>query len=278
MGDFAADTELSGKDGRYRARLSRDWEIWGPNGGYVAAIALRAAGAASPYARPACFSGHFLSVADFDDVDLDVVVLRVAKRAASLRVSMVQRGRAIFEALAWVVPELDGLEHDDTRMPDVAPPDQLRSMEELMPAERRAQRFRFWENLECRPLQFVPWEERISGPPVWREWYRFRPRATFDDPFVDAARSLLLIDTMGWPAACMRHVQNTTHVAPSMDVYAQFHDVAPGDEWLFCDTVAPIARGGLIGCQARVWSRGGRLLASGGGQLLCRPVTPKDAR
>ena len=46
MGDFELDTRLEGVEpeaGRFRAHLSRDWEIWGPNGGYVAAIALRAA-------------------------------------------------------------------------------------------------------------------------------------------------------------------------------------------------------------------------------------------
>ena len=53
MGDFALDTAVSGEDGRYTATLSHDWEIWGPNGGYVAAIALRAAGAHSRFDRPA---------------------------------------------------------------------------------------------------------------------------------------------------------------------------------------------------------------------------------
>jgi hypothetical protein len=43
-----------------------DWEIWGPNGGYVAAIALRAAGAATHLRRPASFACHFLSVGEFD--------------------------------------------------------------------------------------------------------------------------------------------------------------------------------------------------------------------
>ena len=35
-----------------RRGMSRDWEIWGPNGGYVASIALRAAGAHSRFDRP----------------------------------------------------------------------------------------------------------------------------------------------------------------------------------------------------------------------------------
>ena len=53
MGDVEIDTapEPVG-DGRYRAGCMGDWEIWGPCGGYVAAIALRAAGAESPSPVP----------------------------------------------------------------------------------------------------------------------------------------------------------------------------------------------------------------------------------
>ncbi len=43
MGDFEIDTRVEGEKGRYKATLSRAWELWGPSGGYVAAIALRAA-------------------------------------------------------------------------------------------------------------------------------------------------------------------------------------------------------------------------------------------
>ena len=47
------DTALEGGDGHYRAHLSESWRIWGPNGGYLAVIALRAAGAHTPFRRPA---------------------------------------------------------------------------------------------------------------------------------------------------------------------------------------------------------------------------------
>jgi acyl-CoA thioesterase-2 len=272
VGDFAIDTAIEGDHGRYAARLSRDWEIWGPNGGYIAAIALRAAGAATNLRRPATFTCHYLSVAEFDVVDLTVATLRAAKRAASLRVSMTQGGRAILEALVWVVDEgLRGLEHDDVRMPDVPPPQRLRPTDELIPAAERGKRHAFWNNLETRPIAWVPWDERTPTRPVWTEWYRFRPRATFDDPFLDAARSVLLIDTMSWPAACMPHVPNSGYVAPSLDVNVQFHRLAAGAEWLFCEATAPVAEQGLIGGQTRVWSPDGQLLASGCGQLFCRP-------
>src|SRR5262245_27582969 len=145
MGDFCIDTAVEASNGRYSARLSRDWEIWGPNGGYVAAVALRAAGAAATLPRPASFAGHFLSVADFDVVDLEVVTLRAARRAESLRVSMTQRGRPIFEAVVWVVAEGDGLRHDVAEMPALPAPAQLASMDELAAQHGLTARYRFWD-------------------------------------------------------------------------------------------------------------------------------------
>jgi hypothetical protein len=41
MAGFANDTEVRERDGRLAATFSRDWEIWGPNGGYVSTTALR---------------------------------------------------------------------------------------------------------------------------------------------------------------------------------------------------------------------------------------------
>ena len=77
MGDVAVQTatERVG-EGRHTATVHDDWEIWGPCGGYVAAIALRAAGADSPLVRPASFYCHYLSVAAFAPVDLVVTPLR----------------------------------------------------------------------------------------------------------------------------------------------------------------------------------------------------------
>ena len=148
MGDFAVDTAIEGRDGRYRAHLSRDWEIWGPNGGYVAAIALRAVGAATALRRPASFAGQFLNVAAFADVDLEVTALRVASRAACLRVSMTQEARPIFAAIVWAIGETSGLAHDVAAMPSVPPPDELRPIEALLTPEDQAMRHRFWMNVE----------------------------------------------------------------------------------------------------------------------------------
>src|SRR5258708_25112344 len=103
MGDLAIDTAVEGHDGHYTARFSGDWEIWGPNGGYVAAIALRAAGAHARFDRPATFTCHYLSAAAFDEVQLEVTTLRSSRRAESIRVSMTQGEKPILEALVWTI-------------------------------------------------------------------------------------------------------------------------------------------------------------------------------
>jgi acyl-CoA thioesterase len=188
---------------------------------------------------------------------------------------MTQNDCAVLQASVWVIADgAEGFERDATRMPAAPPPSALRPVEELAGAED-GPRFKFWENLECRPTKWVPRRLRQGGDAHLLDWYRFRPRPTFDDPFLDAARSLLLIDTLTWPANCRAYRdEEVVYIAPSLDVNVCFHAAAPGDEWLLVDATAPVASGGLICGRAEVWSTGGRLLASGGGQLFCRPVRP----
>ena len=130
----------------------------------------------------------------------------------------------------------------------------------------------FWGNLDRRPIDWVEPEKRRPEAPITRGWFRFRPRACFDDPFLDAARSLILLDTLSWPAVRSHYVEQPAVIAPSLDVTVQFHALAPDSEWLLCETSAEIARDGLIGFRSRVWSSERQLLASGAGQLLCRPA------
>jgi acyl-CoA thioesterase II len=278
MGDLAADTAIEGSDGRYQARLSRDWEIWGPNGGYLAVIALRAAGAATPLRRPASFTCHYLGVADFDVVDLEVRTIRESRRAASFAVSMTQADQLILEAMTWIVGDVDGLEHDAAPMPGVSPPEELPNVEELMAGQERGPYHRFWSNFESRPLEWVKsWEEREPSDPTFRSWYRYVPRDTFDDPYVDAGRALLLADTVGWPAAVRAYGSDLPYYAPSIDVAVRFHASAPGSPWLLVEGRSPVARDGLVASAISIWSADGRLVASGGQQMLCRPAVLQGA-
>jgi acyl-CoA thioesterase-2 len=273
MGDFERDTRLDGEHGRYTITLSADWNVWGPNGGYLAAIALRAVGAEAAVRRPATFAAHYLSVARFAPVDVEVTALRRGRRSESFRVSMRQGGTHILEALAWTAAERDGLEHDVAAPPAVPDPDELKSTDQLW--ARNRPRYAFWDNIEQRPTHFDRRDPPEPSDPAHVAWYRFRPRATFDDPFADAARSLLLIDTMVWPAAWRKHVPED-YYAPNLDVVAWFHRLAPESEWLLCDARAPIGHGGLIGGTAHIYTREGRLVASGGEQLACTSARAFD--
>ena len=271
MGDLDADTRLEGEDGRYTTRLSADWKIWGPNGGYVAAIALRAAGRAGRLARPASFSCQFLAAGAFEAADVRVEALHRGRSAEAASVRIEQQGRCLLAAQVWTVGTVDGLAHDTSSAPEVPSPEELTPLEALMGPETQAPH-PFWSNLERRPLDWVAPEARSPEAPTARGWFRFRPRACFDDPFLDAARSLILLDTLSWPAVRNRYVEQPAVIAPSLDVSVQFHALAPASDWLLCEGSAELARDGLIGFRSRVWSRERKLLASGAGQLLCRPA------
>jgi acyl-CoA thioesterase II len=272
-GDFEVDTAVEGTDGRYRATLSDSWELWGPAGGYVSAIALRAAGAHSRFDRPASYSCNYLGVADFAPIEVEVSTIREAKRSEVIRVSLIQRERPFLDATVWTIDEdMHGLEYDAAPMPEVPGPEGLVPWQDVVrPSEDLYGRF--WSNVEERPIeQFTSWRDRVPGPPLRESWCRFRPKATFDDPYLDAARALLLIDTMGWPAVMMARSDPPQFVAPTIEVSARFHRPAASAEWLLSVASAPIASGGLIGSTAQVWGQSGTLVASGGQHMLCRPV------
>ena len=272
MGDLGIDTEVRALgDDRYEATLSQEWEIWGPMGGYVAACALRAAGASSPFDRPATFSCHFLSVAKFGTVDIRVETRKGARTATSQRVEVTQDDRAILDATVWSIGDVEGLEHDETVAPEVPGPDGLPFIQELLPDDAQPP-FPFWNNFDAKPLAIRSRvAARRAAPARWAEWLRFLPTPTFADPWTDAARSVILVDLPSWPSAHRPHAwTEPPFIAPTLDLNVAFHQPASDEEWLLCDGAAPLSTSGLFAWTSRVWSPGGRLHASGGGQCLYR--------
>src|ERR1700689_445000 len=89
---LAEDTAVDRNgDGRLSATLSRNWEIWGPNGGYVSAIALRAAGKiAPPGHRPATFSAQYLSAGRFEPCEIEAEAIRKGRTAWCINVALTQ--------------------------------------------------------------------------------------------------------------------------------------------------------------------------------------------
>src|SRR5437764_3256882 len=57
---------------------------------------------------------------------------------------------------------------------------------------------------------------------------------------------------------------------PYTTLFRSFHEPCPDEEWLLTDGHSAIAREGLMGWTGKLWSAKRRLVATGGGQLLCR--------
>lgn len=266
MVDLEQATRVHGAGGRYHGTIHGSWFIWGPNGGFLSSLALRAAAAEGRFRRLASYSCQFLGVGREGEVELVVVPLRQARRAEAFRVEMRQAGEAILEALLWLVADdVPGLEHRDLAMPDVPRPEALRSQEELHgPATTP-----LFQRLERRVVDARPAGE--AGPPRSRVWLRFRPTPSYEDPLVDSLRPLLVSDTLYWPAARSLHVgDDLGFTAPGLDLHVRFHDFAAPGEWLLCDTHAFVAHAGLLGADSSVWSADGRLLVSSATQALFR--------
>ncbi len=264
--DLELATRVEGDSGSYSAVLSDEWEIWGPNGGYLAAIALRAVGEEAEIRRPRSFYCHFLSSPAFAAVHVDVTVLKRGRRAESFAVAMTQDSKPILHALVKTATDGPGYSHQHQVMPSVAQPDELKVYEHVLAPGRRA--FRFWENVERRPVL----ADADDRSPIVREWTRFRPTPCFDDPFVDASRALILLDTFGFPAAYQRY-RSWEYLAPNLDTSVWLHRFNPACEWLLVDHQCTVAEHGLMGVNGTVWDTNGRLLASGSAQLCCVPNT-----
>jgi acyl-CoA thioesterase len=170
----------------------------------------------------------------------------------------------------------EGLEHDYTSPPDPGPPEAHPEIRKLQPEQPQRGLF---QNLERRPVGWKPGDELEPREPVMRAWYRFIPEPHAEDPFVDAARSVILIDSFSWPATWPAHPSKgpSPWIAPNLDLYVRFHHDARQDEWLLGESRADLAADGRIGTEGTVWSPEGQLVAAGSSQLFCRP-RPKRFR
>lgn len=235
MPDLIADTRVApaGAAGCYAASLSPDWAVWGPSGGYLAALALRAAMSESRFRRPASFYCHFLAVGEFAPVNLAVIRLGGGKRAESLRVDLRQGDRLLLAATVWMVDEgLRGYEHEALQPPEVDGPTALPDYAALA-GDEYAEWYPIWRSIEGRPLR-------------WRE-------------------------PPGWNATIAAHAWPFPFLTPNLDLMVQVHRFAPDETWLLAHGVVPQAADGLVGCVSRLWTTDGRLLATGASKHSCRP-------
>lgn len=259
MGDLTEQTRPRPiGDDAYEVELSRDWDVWGPNGGYVSAGLLRSVGQHSDRGKPISYFGQYLRKTAFGKAEIRVECIKAGGRASAYEASLRQDGELKVRALIWAGNQHEELEHEQVRRPDFFVP--LRDAGDRPPVGPMP----CWENLEIRQVK--------NSEGHYSHWYRFVPQPDVGDRFADAARTLVLIDLMQWPACYYMSEDPPPYVAPSLDLYVQFHRLGGTSQWLFSDARSLLAHGGVVAGHARVWDVDGNCLGSGGSQSALKPA------
>ncbi len=125
---FDLDTAIQDLgDGRFGAEMSERWWVErGPNGGYVAAVILRAIQAAAALKRaPRSLTVQFPRAPVAGPVEIAVKTERQGRTVTFLSARMEQQGKLQATALAVLADDLDASGFAELQMPDVEPPAEL---------------------------------------------------------------------------------------------------------------------------------------------------------
>jgi acyl-CoA thioesterase len=267
---FDADTaveDLGG--GRFGATMSERWWVGrGPNGGYVAAMVLRAIQmAAGDQRAPRSLTVHFLRSPAAGPVELAVTVEREGGRATFLSARMTQGGETQATALAILSEDLsDDQGFSDLQMPDAGEPGELH----VADPDAAPMIPRMLQNYRARPALG---EEAFSGGrPRNGAWIRTR-----EPHLLDAPLAATLLDT--WFPASFIHLERP-QPAPTLDYTVHFRsplpppDASPEDPYLVAFR-SGLARHGFFEEDGELWSADGVLLAQSRQLALLLP--PREA-
>lgn len=250
-GRFAGDTAAhTVGPGRWAATLDRGWWIQrGPNGGYLAAVLLRAirAEVADDRRSTRSLTVHYLRPPAEGPVTVDVTVERSGRTLSTVSARMEQEGTTIALALAAVAADRDeSVAFDDTAMPEVAPPDACPPMPSTVDIPMYE---RYETRLAIGGPMFVEGRAAVTGG-----WIRLAEGEPIDELVVTAF-------TDAWPPAIFTRSTTPTAV-PTIDlnVHLRRPVLDPG-AWSLVVFRTRLSVGGYLEEDGEVWSEDGRLLA-----------------
>src|SRR5215213_9850451 len=260
-------------NGRYAGFVDPGWSApMGPNGGYLAAIALRAFESELDPAgerRARSLTCHFLRRPAAEAIDLHVESLRSGRRLSFGRLTGFQDGREILTALAaFSVPGLQEVATWSPPLPDVGPPP-------------GAGDWAAWDDRMPELMRRVRIAPRIGGSlfsgrgiepgtaPATGGWIELaEPRG------IDAALVALASDVW-WPASL--EPLSEPAGAPTVDLTIHFRaDLPPrglADQPLLGRYSTAAAAGGFIEEDGVVWAADGTLLAQSRQLALFVPLS-----
>ena len=252
---FDRDTALTRVDDTtFEGHIAPAWWVYrGPNGGYLAAILLRALveTTADPERAPRSLTVHYLEAPVEGPVQVTTAVERRGRSLATVTARMTQGGRLIAIALgalskAWPAPS-----YADAVMPDVPPPDlctEAVPSEEVPPIARQVE-IR-WA-IGAQPLSAPDAPAHVGG------WIRLaEPRP------LDALLATAMMDF--WPPSMFNRMGPVTGV-PTVDLTVHLRAALPlaeahDDDWYLANFRSRLAAEGFVEEDGELWSADGRLL------------------
>ena len=257
MNRFQRDTAaLPLGDGRFAARIDSGWWIVrGPNGGYVAAIVLRAMSEAvgDPARTPRSFTVHFTSPPVEGPAEVRTTVERAGRTMTTVSARLEQGGKLRAVALAAFGTARRGPELRDATMPEVVPPERAEPL--LRPVADIPLRQRYESRSAFGAIGARAAEAATGG------WIRLR-----EEP-QGVSAPLVAAYTDAWPPAVFTRIDPTGLVGgvPTVDLTVHFRAEWPAhlDPTDFALVVfrTRIAHDGFVEEDGEVWTRDGLLLA-----------------
>ena len=239
---------------RFSARIDPGWWISrGPNGGYVAAILLRALAISvdDPERAPRSLTTHYLAPPREGAVEIATRIERCGRSMTAVSARMAQGDRPIAIALAAFSKARPGLEHVNIHPPDVPPPDQCPASERRMPIHDRFE------------LRWAFGEPPFSGATTAESggWIRLR-----DPRHADALLVAAYTDSL--PPSVFSTLRDGRPVVgvPTVDLTVHFRTPLPipdsvADAFTLAVFRSRYARQGFVEEDGEIWSRDGLLLA-----------------
>ncbi|MBN1654588.1 MAG: thioesterase family protein [Deltaproteobacteria bacterium] len=253
---FDRDTQLERiEENRFRGRVDKGWWIVkGPNGGYLAAILLRAMQLTTDQSEraPRSMSVYYLSTAKAGPIDIVTAFEKHGRSITTVTARMLQRGKPIAFAVGALGKPFSNFDFQDIAMPDVDPPEARAelSSERLVPSARR---------YEMVPvIGGAPWSgsERAKTGGWIRLVGQRNPDAILMAAMADA-----------WYPSIFTRVKDGQFAGavPTVDLTIHFRAELPlpdskPDDFYFVRLESTTCRQGYMEETGEIWSRSGVLL------------------
>jgi len=265
---FDTDTGLEPVgEGVFEGRIDPGWFVFvGPNGGYVAAIVLRALTLAvgDDERVPRSLTVHYTEPPVEGKVRVATSIERAGRSMTTVSARMTQDGRTLALALAAFSRPRSrvGLSFTDVAAPEVPPPTEVPGTPVIPEAPPITERYEALPAIGSPP--FAGGDQALSGG-----WLRLREPRVADALAVAAY-------TDAWMPSVFSRTSERLGV-PTVDLTVHFRSALPlldarPDDFVLCRFHSRVAAEGFLEEDGELWSAGGTLLAQSRQLAVVVPV------